>query len=314
MFNQVHLIEGPDEFLAERARGQIVAQARPQLGEATVTDMAAGEMTDSEFLEVLSPSLFGDARVVVLHHAETASKAAAELIEKAAVDPGPGIVLVVMHSGAGRTKALAAKLRKIATVWSAAEVKRHQLTAWVNEEFRRHGAHVSPDVVHALLEGVGSDLRELATAISQLVADAQGEVTAAMVKTYYSGVAEVSSFDVADWAVSGQAGRAAAGARRALQLGASPVALAAALSNKIGMIARLYSTRGRVDEQALAKELRAHPFVIKKNLPIARRWSGDEVSQAVILMAELDAEVKGQGGEPGYAIEAAVQKIARLAG
>lgn len=314
MRTQVHLIEGPNEFLAQRARESVVAQVREELGEVTVTDMAAGEVTDSELLEVLSPSLFGDGRVVVLHHAETAAKSAAELIVQAAVDPGPGIYLVVEHSGGGRNKAVATKLEKIAQVWPAQDVKRNQLLSWVNEEFQRHGTRVSPDVVHALLEGVGSDLRELATAISQLVADAEGEVTARLVKTYYSGVAEVSSFDIADWAVSGQGSRAVAAVRRALQLGASPVALAAALSNKVGMIARLYGTRGRVDESALAREIGAHPFVIKKTIPVARRWSADAVSRAVIAMAELDAEVKGQGGDPAYAVEAAVQKIARLSG
>lgn len=314
MRTQVHLIEGPNEFLAQRARESVVAQVREELGEVTVTDMAAGEVTDSELLEVLSPSLFGDGRVVVLHHAETAAKSAAELIVQAAVDPGPGIYLVVEHSGGGRNKAVATKLEKIAQVWPAQDVKRNQLLSWVNEEFQRHGTRVSPDVVHALLEGVGSDLRELATAISQLVADAEGEVTARLVKTYYSGVAEVSSFDIADWAVSGQGSRAVAAVRRALQLGASPVALAAALSNKVGMIARLYGTRGRVDESALAREIGAHPFVIKKTIPVARRWSADAVSRAVIAMADLDAEVKGQGGDPAYAVEAAVQKIARLSG
>lgn len=314
MRTQVHLIEGPNEFLAQRARESVVAQVREELGEVTVTDMAAGEVTDSELLEVLSPSLFGDGRVVVLHHAETAAKSAAELIVQAAVDPGPGIYLVVEHSGGGRNKAVATKLEKIAQVWPAQDVKRNQLLSWVNEEFQRHGTRVSPDVVHALLEGVGSDLRELATAISQLVADAEGEVTARLVKTYYSGVAEVSSFDIADWAVAGQGSRAVAAVRRALQLGASPVALAAALSNKVGMIARLYGTRGRVDESALAREIGAHPFVIKKTIPVARRWSADAVSRAVIAMADLDAEVKGQGGDPAYAVEAAVQKIARLSG
>lgn len=314
MRTQVHLIEGPNEFLAQRARESVVAQVREELGEVTVTDMPAGEVTDSELLEVLSPLLFGDGRVVVLRHAETAAKSAAELIVQAAVDPGPGIYLVVEHSGGGRNKAVATKLEKIAQVWPAQDVKRNQLLSWVNEEFQRHGTRVSPDVVHALLEGVGSDLRELATAISQLVADAEGEVTARLVKTYYSGVAEVSSFDIADWAVAGQGSRAVAAVRRALQLGASPVALAAALSNKVGMIARLYGTRGRVDESALAREIGAHPFVIKKTIPVARRWSADAVSRAVIAMADLDAEVKGQGGDPAYAVEAAVQKIARLSG
>ena len=44
-------------------------------------------------------------------------------------------------------------------------------------------------------------------------------------------------------------------------------------------------------------------------------WSlmGDAVSHAVIIVADLDAEVKGQGGDPQFALENAVRRIAELA-
>ena len=37
------------------------------------------------------------------------------------------------------------------------------------------------------------------------------------------------------------------------------------------------------------------------------------ITTAVILVSELDAAVKGQGGEPEFAVEAAVKRIAELA-
>ena len=43
-------------------------------------------------------------------------------------------------------------------------------------------------------------------------------------------------------------------------------------------------------------------------------FRSESVSRAVILMAELDAEVKGQGGDPEYAIENAVRRVSELAG
>ncbi|WP_018117662.1 DNA polymerase III subunit delta [Corynebacterium mastitidis] len=314
MDSQVHLIVGTEAFLVERQRRAIIEQIKDGRPEVTVTPMNAGELTASEVLEVLSPSLFGDDRVVVIKNTEVAGKEPAELLVQAARDPGPGIYLIVEHSGGGRTKALVPKLEKLATAHRADEVKQRELPGWVTQEFRSHGVRITPDVVHALLEGVGSDLRELASAVAQLVADAQGDITVATVRAYYSGVAEVSAFDIADWAVTGQTARAVAATRRALQLGMSPVVIAAALSSKVGMIARLYSTSGRVDSRRLAGQLGAHPFVIEKTSKVARRWSSDSVSRAVILMADLDATVKGQGGDPLFAIESAVQRVARLAG
>src|SRR5699024_12619756 len=96
----------------------------------------------------------------------------------------------------------------------------------------------------ALLSGVGSDLRALAAAISQLVADTGGNVTRQTVQRYYAGVAEVENWDIADAAVRGCAGEAIAPCRRALQLGAAPGRIEAALANIVGVIARLHTARG----------------------------------------------------------------------
>lgn len=308
------MIVGENEFLAERAREAVVAQVRAeQSPDVVVSTLRAGDVTEHELIDLFSPSLFGEDRLVVLTNTEDAGKEPAALILDAAMNPAPGITLIISHSGGGRQKQLATKLRKIATVHEVANLKPSERPRWVTDEFRRHGVRVTPDVVQAVLEGVGSDLRELASAISQLVADNAGNVTEAAVREYYVGVAEVSGFDIADLACSGQTQRAVASTRRALQLGTSPVALAAALSMKVSAIARLYSTM-RVDAHALAGQLGMAPFVVEKTAKIARRWSSSAVSEAVIVMADLDATVKGQGGDPEYAIEQAVARISQLAG
>ncbi len=312
----VHLILGEDEFLAERARLNIIGQIRssmPQGEELPVTMMRAGEVSEGELLDLLSPSLFGEDRVVVLTHMDQAGHDPANLVLQAAVDPAPGIYMIIVHSGGGRTKQMVTKLKKISVVHEADKLKDRERPGWVMQEFKNHNVKVTPDVVHALLEGVGSDLRELASAVGQLVADTNGDVTVEKVRAYYIGVAEVSGFDIADLACAGQMSKAVASTRRALQLGVSPVALAAALSMKVGQIARLYSTRGRIDSGRLAGVLGMAPFVVEKVAKQARNWSGDSVSEAVILMADLDAAVKGQMGDAEFAIEAAVRRVAELA-
>ncbi|MGP6172589.1 DNA polymerase III subunit delta [Corynebacterium sp. A21] len=311
----VHLIEGTEEFLAERAKNQIIAEVRAVHSggmDLPVSTLRAGDLTGSELLELLSPSLFGEDRVIVLTHTDEAGKEPAELLLKAALDPAPGIYLIILHSGGGRTKALVPKYRKVAQVHEVPELKDRERPGWVKNEFRIHGVQVTPDVVHALLEGVGSDLRELASAVSQLVADTGGKVTATTVREYYAGVAEVSGFDIADLAVTGQTSKAVASTRRALQLGISPVALSAALASKVGAIARLYTSRGS-DSRRLAGTLGMHPFVVEKTVKVARQWNGDAVSDAVILIADLDGAVKGQGGDQNYEIESAVRRISELA-
>lgn len=308
MLNPVHLVLGEDDFLAERATKALVAQA----GEGVeVTTLRAGDVSEGEIAMATSPSLFAEDRVVVVKHAELAGKEPTEILLQACVNPAPGITLIVEHTGGGRQKAMVKKFAKVAEVHKADPLKYNERRSWLMEEFRSHGVRPTPDVAAAVLESVGSDLRELASAVSQLVSDTEGELTVEAVRAYYVGVAEVAGFDIADQAVAGRADRALASTRRALQLGTSPVSIAAALARKVGDIAKLHGVRGNPDQ--LARTVGMHPYVAKKTMQVARQWSGDAVSHAVIIVSDLDAEVKGQGGDPEFALENAVRRIAELA-
>ena len=307
MLNPVHLVLGEDEFLAERATKKIIADAGDGI---EVTTLRAGDVTEGEIAMATSPSLFAEDRVVLVKHAELAGKEPTEVLLKACVDPAPGIVIIIQHTGGGRQKSLVPKFKKLADVHEANPLNDGQRRTWVTEEFRSHGVRPTPDVVAALLESVGSDLRELASAVSQLVADTDGEITVAAVREYYVGVAEVAGFDIADQMVAGRADRALASTRRALQLGVKPATIAAALAHKVGDIAKLYGVRGNPDQ--IARTVGMHPYVAKKTMQVARHWSSRAVSEAVIIVADLDAEVKGQGGDAEFALENAVRRIAEL--
>lgn len=308
MNHPVHLVLGEEEFLAERATKAIIEAAGPA---AEVTTLRAGEVNEGELVMATSPSLFAEERVVVVKHAELAGKEPIQILLEACVNPAPGMTLIIEHTGGGRQKAMVKKFEKIAEVHDATPLRDGDRRSFVTNEFRRHGVRPTPDVVAALLESVGSDLRELSSAVGQLVADTEGEITVASVRQYYVGVAEVAGFDIADQAVAGRADRALASTRRALQLGTSPVAIAAALAHKVGDIAKLYGQRGNPDQIARAAGM--NPYVAKRTMQVARQWSGDAVSQAVIIVADLDAEVKGQGGDEEFAVENAVRRIAELA-
>ena len=308
MLNPVHLVLGEETFLAECVTKEIIDSLGPAV---EVTTLRAGDVTEGEIAMATSPSLFAEERVVVVKKTEMARKEPTQVLLEACKNPAPGMTIVIEHTGKGHQKAAVTKFKKLAEVHAVDPVSARDRPAWLTAEFRRHGVRPHQDVVSAVLESVGSDLRELASAVSQLVADTGGQVTVQAVRDYYTGVAEVAGFDIAELAVQGRADRALASTRRALQLGTDPVAIAAALAYKVGDVAKLQGMRG--DPNALARDLGMAPWGVKKTMQIARRWSPAAVSEAVIIVADLDAEVKGNGGVPEFAVENAVRRIAQLA-
>ena len=92
----------------------------------------AGDVGTYELAELLSPSLFADERVVVLEAAGEAGKDAAALIANAAADIPPGTVLVVVHSGGGRAKALANQLQTLGARCIRARGSPRPANAWTS--------------------------------------------------------------------------------------------------------------------------------------------------------------------------------------
>jgi DNA polymerase-3 subunit delta len=285
----------------------------PGADDVPVNRLRAGEVGAHELADLLSPSLFADERVVVLEAAGEAGKEAAELIASAAADIPAGTVLVVVHSGGGRAKALAGQLQKLgAQVHPCARItKASERADFVRGEFRSLQVKVDADTITALLDAVGSDVRELASACSQLVADTGGRVDAAAVRRYHSGKAEVKGFDIADKAVVGDIEGAVEALRWAMLRGEPHVVLADALAEAVHTIGRVGPLSG--DPYQLAGELRMPPWRVQKAQKQARRWSRDRVATAMRLVAALNADVKGAAADADYALEATVRKIAELA-
>lgn len=311
----LHLILGEEDLLVDRAVGEILRATRAAAGtdDVPVDHLRAGEVSTNELAELLSPSLFADERVVVLEDADEAGKDAAALIASAAGDLPPGTVLVVVHSGGGRAKALAGQLRDLGarTHQCTKITKAPERAAFVRAEFRALKVKADDETIGALLDAVGSDIRELASACSQLVADMGGHVDANAVRRYHSGKAEVTGFDIADKAVGGDVAGSTEALRWARSRGVPHVLLADALAEAVHAIARVGPMSG--DPYRLAAELGMAPWKIQKAQKQSRRWTRDTVATAIRLVAALNADVKGAAADADYVLENTVRKVAELA-
>ncbi|MFC9895217.1 DNA polymerase III subunit delta [Nocardia sp. NPDC127579] len=312
----VQLVLGDEELLIERAVAEITRQVRadaPDPDAVPVDRLRAGDASTAELAELLSPSLFAEDRVIVLESAAEAGKDAVAVITEAAADPPEGVVLVVLHSGGGRAKALAPALQKAgAVVHNCAKLtKAAERVEFVRAEFRTAGIRVSGDVVQVMIESVGSELRELAAACSQLVADTGGKIDVAAVRRYYSGKAEISGFDVAELAVSGDRPAAMEALRWANDRGVPHVLLADALADSVHTIARVGSA-GRGDPFKLAQSLGMPPWKVKKAQAQARNWTPATIGSALQIVATLNADVKGGAADSSYALEHALTRILDL--
>lgn len=298
------LVLGDEDLLITRAIAEAVAQSRAADPNAEVRELDADTLLSGELAELLSPSLFGGRRVAVLRKGQDAKKDLTAVLLDYAKSPDPEVTLVITHVGGAKNKALADGLQKAgATVVVAAKLSKHRdRVDFVTGEIRRLGGRCGNDAAEALIEAVGHDLRELAAACAQLMADTDGRIEPRTVARYYRGRAEVSGFTVADAAVAGDVPAALEALRWALHTGVDPVPIADALADGVRTVARVASA-GRGNAYQLASTLGMPAWKIEKAQRQARGWTPEALVVAMRAAADCNAAVKGGAEDRGYALE-----------
>jgi DNA polymerase III subunit delta len=312
----VTLVVGEEEFLVDRAVREALAEARAALaelsggGDGDLHDMEASALAQGELAALTSPSLFGGGSVVVLRSAQNANKEIAAELVKYAKAPAPDAALILTHAGGAKGKALVTDLGKA----KVHQVDCPKLSAgdranFVRNEFRRVKRKADADAVSALLDAIGGDLRELASAVDQLDSDTEGLISAATVAKYYRGRAEATGFSVADHAVEGRLNEALEQLRWALATGTAPVLITSALATGVRLLGRVGAANRNANPNSLAAEVGAPPWKITRVRQQLKGWHPDGVARALQAVAEADAQVKGGGVSPEYALERAIRQI-----
>jgi DNA polymerase-3 subunit delta len=303
----LHLILGEEELLVERAAQAAVDAALQADPHADVSRARTAELAPGELAEMLSPSLFAEGRIVVLQGAHEGGKDIADAVLDHARDLADGVVLVVVHAGGARGKALAEGLRAAgAVVTECPRVTRFEERGnFVREEVRSAGGRITTGAVSALLDAIGSDLRELASAAAQLTSDTGGSVDEVAVRRYHRGRAEVTGFSVAEKVMTGDRAGALETLRWAMQLGVPHVLVADALADAVRTVARV-SAFGRGDPYRMASTLGMPPWKVKKAMAQSRGWERAGLAEAMQVVAGVNADVKGVAADAEYALERAV--------
>ena len=317
---QVTVIVGEEELLVERAIRAAVAAATAvcqlsadagDIGALAVHAVTAAGLPPGELSALTAPSLFGGGCVVVVKAAQDAGKDVATELTRLAQAPSPDVFLVVAHAGGAKNKGLlAALLAAGARRVDCPSIKRFSdRMDFLRSEFRQAGRKADDAGLRALLDAVGNDLAELASACSQLAADTTGVINQAAVAQYYRGRAEATGFSVADRACEGKLADALEQLRWALATGTSPVLITSALAQGLRTLGLVGAAGRGLSPNALAAELGMPSWRIDKARQQLHGWTSEGLAAAHAAVAEADAAVKGEGASAGYALERAISTI-----
>lgn len=307
----ITLIQGGEELLADRA----IADAISSGNGATVTQLGADLLELGQITDALAPSLFGDARIIIVKDIQDL---AAELSEEIATyldDPDSGVHLVLWHKGGVKGKALLEKIKKAKpTIITVEAMKKESDKAeFVRSEFARLGRRIDSDAVQSIVDALGSDMRELAGVCSQLASDVAGgsSITAQDVAIFQQGRVETTGYDVADAVLDGKTDLALVTLRQALDTGVDPVMIISAIAGSLRTLAKVSGANRSANSFNLASSLGLPPWQIEKARRQLAGWTPATLAGAVVALAQADADIKGAASDPIYALERSIISIAR---
>ena len=274
---------------------------RARIGEDATEQLHASDASGEDAVAACNAlGLFGgEARLVVVDGVETWKAADVKEVESYLGTPAPATVVALVGDGVKRDSALAKLVAKTGDVLGY-DVSKKQLPEWVGEQFARLGASADRDACRALVEAVGDDVGDLASEVQKLATWANGEpITRVNVEELAVGRAETPIFAVTDAWGSRDVAATLRATESLLDRSHRPrsgelIRLVASLVGHVGRVrkvSRLADDGVRTSE--IASRLKIHPFVAEKSAKQARNYSPDELAQATVRLAELDAGAKG---------------------
>lgn len=296
------LIISDDEFLASEALDAVRR-------EADAEGFAREEVEPGDEHTLLyalgTPSLFDAGRLIVVREAQDLTPGSVELIARWAADPHPAVALALVASGA--------KADKLAKALGLHVVKANapppwETAKWLAARVRNHGRKISPDAAQAIVDSVGTDLRELAAVADRLLLDIEGSIDVEVVRSRFHGL-ESKVYEFVDAVLERDQSQALMRLRSLIDNGENAIGIVTQLARQLRVVAAV-KDGPRTAPEALARELGARPGQVKRAYRQARNFESGEIRRAYRLVAEADLALKSED-QDDLILDLLVEEITR---
>jgi len=192
----------------------------------------------------------------------------------------------------------AAKLRKAlgarADVIEVESPKPWETAEWLVKFTKGRARVMRKDAAEALIEALGTNLRDLATAAEQLTMVTSGAIDVEAVNKLYRGF-ESALYTFLDAFLQRDRSAALKHLSALFRSGTHPLEVTAALAKQLRALA-VARDAGRVPAASIAKDLDVSTGYVNRAMKHGRNFDATEVRRAFRLLADADLSLKGGAG------------------
>jgi DNA polymerase III subunit delta len=301
----VYLVVGDDPHLTTEALEKLLEGVDRSL----VNEFGPVDEFESITQAIVTPSMFGDRRIVVVH--EVDRFAAEQLRQLVAYLETPVPDATVILIGAKLPPQMIAAGRKSGHVFDAAKGRRSDLLMWLKHELGAKRLEAGGDAMNTLIEAVGEQRLALSQAVEELsLAMPQGgRITPKQIARQFSGKSEVKLFAFIDAVAEHHQSVALETLHHLSSHGESVQMVFWALARHFRMLILAAETSA----VELGRLLGVQPWRAEKLVRQARGFAPGALIEAYQMLAEADVKMKKSEEPERLTLERAVVAISRPA-
>lgn len=265
---------------------------------------------------------FGERKVVFLHNPVflTAEKSKEKVdhhlakFEAYLKEPAPYTIMVISapYEKLDERKKITKELKRHGEIVEAKKLKEHELINWVKERARASGIEFEPKAVEHLLALVGTNMFMITSEVDKLALYAadQKRIDVKLVEMLVARSLEQNIFTLIEKVVQRKLDEALRIYYDLLKQNEEPIKILALLAGQFRLIYQVkeLSRRG-YGQQQIAGYLKTHPYRVKLALGQAGKFTDEELSNLMELLAEADYQMKTGGMNKSLLIEMLLFRI-----
>ncbi len=263
---------------------------------------SAKEKPGTTMEQILAMPFLAEKRMIVLENLLSSKhkELMEELLQKIKDKKLPETNIIIFWEGTDKfktkaAKALQAELNKEKFSQQFDELKGWQLSNWIKEEIANRGGKIENNALQYLATNLPGDMWQLNSVIDQLVAYKNGEIGVEDVMLFLEEKVDDNIFNLVDNIVAGRSQEAYKMIREQYRIGEDVQFMFAMILRQFRILLELrdvFEKEDLLDSNILAKRLELHPFVVKKSLPMVRKYDMPTLKAAYHQLLELDIGIK----------------------
>lgn len=264
---------------------------------------AVKENSEKIFTEMLTAPFLAEKRMVTLENVLTSNDKdfLGKIIDLISSDKIPESNIVVFWqaeklSKVSEVKKLSNLLKKGKFIYEFDNLPQSELVSWIINEVSKRGGNIKQVAASYLARNIGVDMWFLNSLIDQFVAYKQDlEIQIKDIQLFLDEKIDDNMFNMVDSIVAGNKKLAFNLLNEQRQIGSSDQYIFSMILRQFKILLQMrdfWERESGPTSDIIAKHLKIHPFVVKKSLPLIRRFSLSELQRIYDELLDIDIKTK----------------------